>query len=104
MTFIGTLDGSSKRGQNSLRFRFRWCPREPLTKTLHNIELFDERKFSFSSRARILAFVTARGCPTTRWTVLKTRSIGSISDSIRLDGFGAKACGPEVECIGEGKA
>ena len=27
------------------------------------------------------------------WTVLKTWSIGSISDSIRLDGFGAKACG-----------
>jgi hypothetical protein len=28
-----------------------------------------------------------------RWTVLKTSSIGSISDSIGLDGFGAKACG-----------
>ena len=27
------------------------------------------------------------------WTVLKTWSIGSISDSIGLDGFGAKACG-----------
>ena len=27
------------------------------------------------------------------WTVLKTWSIASISDSIRLDGFGAKACG-----------
>ena len=29
----------------------------------------------------------------TIWTVLKTWSIGSISDSIGLDGFGAKACG-----------
>jgi hypothetical protein len=27
------------------------------------------------------------------WTVLKTWSIGGISDSIGLDGFGAKACG-----------
>ena len=27
------------------------------------------------------------------WTVLKTWYIGCISDSIRLDGFGAKACG-----------
>jgi hypothetical protein len=27
------------------------------------------------------------------WTVLKTWQIGSISDSIGLDGFGAKACG-----------
>jgi hypothetical protein len=27
------------------------------------------------------------------WTVLKTWSIGSISDSIGLDGFGAKTCG-----------
>jgi hypothetical protein len=27
------------------------------------------------------------------WTVLKTQSIGGISDSIGLDGFGAKACG-----------
>jgi hypothetical protein len=27
------------------------------------------------------------------WTVLKTWSIGSISDSMGLDGFGAKACG-----------
>jgi hypothetical protein len=26
------------------------------------------------------------------WTVLKTWRIGSISDSIGLDGFGAKAC------------
>jgi hypothetical protein len=29
----------------------------------------------------------------TIWTVLKTWSIGGISDSIGLDGFGAKACG-----------
>jgi hypothetical protein len=27
------------------------------------------------------------------WTVLKTWSIGGISDSIGLNGFGAKACG-----------
>jgi hypothetical protein len=27
------------------------------------------------------------------WTVLKTWQIGSVSDSIGLDGFGAKACG-----------
>src|SRR6516165_3526227 len=32
-----------------------------------------------------------------RWTVLKTWSIGSISDSIGLDGFGAKACGTMAE-------
>jgi hypothetical protein len=31
--------------------------------------------------------------PPVSWTVLKTWSIGSISDSIGLDGFGAKACG-----------
>jgi len=31
--------------------------------------------------------------PYRTWTVLKTWSIGSISDSIGLDGFGAKACG-----------
>jgi len=29
----------------------------------------------------------------TKWTVLKTWQIGSFSDSIGLDGFGAKACG-----------
>jgi hypothetical protein len=31
--------------------------------------------------------------PSANWTVLKTWSIGGISDSIGLDGFGAKACG-----------
>ena len=31
--------------------------------------------------------------PKRSWTVLKTWSIGSFSDSIGLDGFGAKACG-----------
>jgi hypothetical protein len=40
-----------------------------------------------STRTTLIAAIS------TRWTVLKTWSIGSISDSIGLDGFGAKACG-----------
>ena len=50
------------------------------------------------NNGQALAFVYCEDEPGRRaalrsWTVLKTWSIGSISDSIGLDGFGAKACG-----------
>src|SRR5262249_46059852 len=40
-----------------------------------------------------LAWFGSRKSSGDRWTVLKTWPIGRISDSIGLDGFGAKACG-----------
>jgi hypothetical protein len=47
---------------------------------------------SVADHVRVFAF-KGENVGQESWTVLKTWQIGSVSDSIGLDGFGAKACG-----------